>query len=264
MEQQSPKWDEEQINDRPEDLPTEVPKETYRTKALKKRSLILFPLTYFGFVLAIGFVFGLIFTVSSIVINKDVMDTTTSMQNLAYVFLLLETLGFAIALLLFKSVRTFIFERFSFTPFKQKSTYVWLLLSIAIIYGSQFIVMGLLKIDAPVAEQQLFGITPDNFTIGKYILLLVGVAILTPIKEELLFRGYVLRFFESKYNKAWVGVLISSTIFGLLHLQYPVTGVIMGLIFAGLYLKFRTLTVPIVAHMIWNTIVCMMALNFFL
>ena len=181
---------------------------------------------------------------------------------MTYILLYLDALGFVIAFFLFKSVRTFTLEKMSFEPLKKGSTYLFMLLGIGLIYGAQILVFTVFELETPTNQNQLFGVTPENFSVLKYIAVFVVAALITPIKEELLFRGFVLRFFEAKYAKAWLGLLISSAVFGLMHLDYPIAGVTMGLVFGALYLKTNSLVVPIVAHFIWNTYVCLIGLTF--
>lgn len=237
--------------------------QSYRTKALKKRSLFLFPLSYLGFVIALGAIFGIVYTISTIVSSGG--DTGSSIESdftsMTYILLYLDAIGFIVAFILFKSVRTFTLEKMSLKPLKNVMTYVWIFLGIGLILGAQILVFEVLQLETPNNQDQLFGITADNFTLVKYIFLFVIVALITPIKEELLFRGFLLRFFQAKYAKAWLGIFISSTVFGILHPGYPLVGAVMGLVFGGLYLKTNSIVVPIVTHIIWNTYVSLVGLS---
>ena len=76
--------------------------------------------------------------------------------------------------------------------------------------------------------------------------------------EELLSRGYHLQTLASGLNLFW-GVLISSTVFGILHLSNPnaTWGSAVGILFAGLFLAYGYLTtkqlwLPIGLHIGWN------------
>lgn len=83
---------------------------------------------------------------------------------------------------------------------------------------------------------------------------MLSVAIITPIKEEILYRGILYRFFEKKYSFL-VGIIISSFIFGILHGGFPVTAMIMGIVFAMLYKKTQSIIPSIILHIIWNLLV---------
>lgn len=96
---------------------------------------------------------------------------------------------------------------------------------------------------------------------GNTMLLLWSIyslAIVTGIIEELFFRGYLLRhYWEEGYERQ--GLLLTSIIFGLIHfaieasLVYPGMMVILGYALGYLYLKYRSIWVPIIAHTVYNT-----------
>jgi membrane protease YdiL (CAAX protease family) len=76
--------------------------------------------------------------------------------------------------------------------------------------------------------------------------------------EELLSRGYHLQTIASGLNLFW-GVVISSAVFGLLHLGNPNATWVSaaGIFFAGLYLAYgytrtKQLWLPIGLHIGWN------------
>jgi uncharacterized protein len=82
--------------------------------------------------------------------------------------------------------------------------------------------------------------------------------ILVGFYEELLSRGYMLQNLEDGVGTAWA-VLISSAIFGLLHLGNPGAGwaSTLGILGAGYflaygYLRTRSLWLPIGLHIGWN------------
>lgn len=90
----------------------------------------------------------------------------------------------------------------------------------------------------------------------------VGIALLTFIligwSEELLSRGYQLQNFAAGLNLTW-GVILSSAIFGMLHLaNFNATWEgVLGIFFAGLffsygYLRTKQLWLPIGLHLGWN------------
>ena len=81
----------------------------------------------------------------------------------------------------------------------------------------------------------------------------INIIVVAPITEEFIFRGVLLHRFATKWNIA-IAIWISSIIFGLLHPLDPVGASLFGVVMALLYLKTKTLTVPIVAHAMNNTI----------
>jgi len=87
---------------------------------------------------------------------------------------------------------------------------------------------------------------------------LIAISIITPVKEEIIYRGILFEFFTGRYNVI-VGIIISSTIFGLLHSGYPITSGIMGVIFALLFYKTKSVLPAIFLHSMWNLFVLIMS-----
>jgi uncharacterized protein len=89
-------------------------------------------------------------------------------------------------------------------------------------------------------------------------LLFIIIFILVAWNEELLCRGYQLQTIASGLNLFW-GVILSSAIFGLLHLSNPganwasTLGIfVAGLFFAYAYIRTRQLWLPMGMHLGWN------------
>ncbi|MED0968758.1 type II CAAX endopeptidase family protein [Bacillus paramycoides] len=79
----------------------------------------------------------------------------------------------------------------------------------------------------------------------------IVVAFIAPIAEEILFRGYLLRKLHLKFSMK-TSVIISSIIFGILHLQATFSAILFGIVMCLLYIKSRSLILPIIVHMISN------------
>jgi membrane protease YdiL (CAAX protease family) len=98
---------------------------------------------------------------------------------------------------------------------------------------------------------------PINVVIGGVLTFFV-IFIFVGWNEELLSRGYHLQTIASGLNLFW-GVIISSAVFGLLHIANPnATWIsVMGIFFAGIYLAYgyirtKQLWLPIGLHIGWN------------
>ncbi len=107
--------------------------------------------------------------------------------------------------------------------------------------------------DVKLQEQlrQLFAAMPK--TAFNTALLFVAGAILAPIVEEILFRGFLQKSLSHKMP-VWAAIAISALIFGAIHLDFyalPVLAV-MGGIFGVLYHLTGSLRVTILAHVINN------------
>ena len=86
-----------------------------------------------------------------------------------------------------------------------------------------------------------------------------GILFVAALAEEAMFRGYGLQTL-SRAKLAWLGVLLTSVPFGLVHLNNPnvVRGVtfantaIAGIWLAAAYLRTRSLWLPMGVHWAWN------------
>jgi membrane protease YdiL (CAAX protease family) len=95
----------------------------------------------------------------------------------------------------------------------------------------------------------------EQLIYSDYLLLvleLLFISTIVPIVEELIFRGIIL----DKWSEKWgitLSIVLSSILFAVVHFQWLLfSQFIFGMIAAVLYLKTRTLLVPIVAHAINN------------
>ncbi|HWT40765.1 MAG TPA: type II CAAX endopeptidase family protein [Dongiaceae bacterium] len=55
----------------------------------------------------------------------------------------------------------------------------------------------------------------------NYVLAFIGLVVVAPMAEELLFRGYLFGKLQ-KHTKIWVSVLVTSALFGFVHFQWNV------------------------------------------
>ncbi|SDK46604.1 CPBP family intramembrane glutamic endopeptidase [Sediminibacillus albus] len=109
----------------------------------------------------------------------------------------------------------------------------------------------------------LFTIGTDNskteslqtrLTTINIIIAFVSAAIISPIYEEIFYRGFLYRWFRSKYG-LFPGILISSFIFMLVHIptfnSLPYT-FISGIIFAWTYEKTQSIYPAMIIHGTFN------------
>ena len=86
-------------------------------------------------------------------------------------------------------------------------------------------------------------------------LLLLSVAIVTPIVEELMFRGYIFDAINRKHSD-WTAIIWSSILFGLLHFLggsfYIGAALIGGIIYGWIRVRTGSLLPSIACHMMWN------------
>ncbi len=126
---------------------------------------------------------------------------------------------------------------------------------------SLYILIGIL-VGMVLGVIEYFIITPTaaapSFEIINLLRDLVYMVIFVGLAEELLFRGLIQRDMTNLFGWKW-GLLGASLMFAVMHLTWrsiPELGFtfIAGLILGYLYYRTRSLTAPIVAHGIANTV----------
>jgi membrane protease YdiL (CAAX protease family) len=91
----------------------------------------------------------------------------------------------------------------------------------------------------------------------------IGGALVAPFVQEILFRGFIFGGLRGHYG-FWKAAIISAVVFGAVHLQLtsflPIT--LLGLIFAFLYERSRSIWPSILMHFLTNA--CSLTLAFYL
>lgn len=122
-------------------------------------------------------------------------------------------------------------------------------LSACYVVNNLMLASGLLQADTAYAEayEQVFQ--------GKFALEILGVGILIPIVEELIFRKLMYGRMKEFLPVVWAGVL-SSICFGLTHgtMVQSIYSFLLALMMVYFYEKFQDIKAPILVHMISNLI----------
>ncbi|MEN9261135.1 MAG: CPBP family intramembrane metalloprotease [Thermostichus sp. HHBFW_bins_43] len=79
-----------------------------------------------------------------------------------------------------------------------------------------------------------------------------SIVVVAPVTEEWLFRGILLHRWSLKWGIS-KGLLASSVLFGLMH-PNPIGLTVFGLVMGLFYLQTRSLTLPILAHVLNNVL----------
>ena len=105
--------------------------------------------------------------------------------------------------------------------------------------------------------------------ISYFIMRILYGSLIAPIVEELVFRGLLMTVL-SKFKKYYVDVVVSSTLFSLIHvLQYGwvLTDFIVyagvGFLFCMLFRYTRSVYWPTALHILWNTFLIVVSLLVF-
>jgi CAAX prenyl protease-like protein len=90
----------------------------------------------------------------------------------------------------------------------------------------------------------------------------LGALITVPLAEELAFRGFLLRRFDSAdfqsvrwRSVSWFAILLSSVVFGALHGERWLAGTIAGVIYATALLRRRSIGDAVAAHATTNALI---------
>jgi membrane protease YdiL (CAAX protease family) len=111
----------------------------------------------------------------------------------------------------------------------------------------------LYAVDLPTEPQDLIGIIRDADNLGYLIALGVLAVAIAPINEELLFRGGLFRFFNTRMPTS-IAMILSSILFAILHLNWfsflPL--VVLGCFLCTATLKTGSLKSAMIMHALFN------------
>ncbi|HDR7793367.1 TPA: CPBP family intramembrane metalloprotease [Bacillus luti] len=181
--------------------------------------------------------------------NKKQIALYDSITTTASITLQLAMLLFFI--FKFEPAKKLLLQSFNFKVLKEWRTYVYLLLFFAINIMLNYILLNYVFQDA--TKQQSSALNLDVFKQYR-ILLLIGFAILTPIFEELIFRGFILHFFSERFP-FWIAAVVTSFFFGIAHtysLGVMVITFFLGLLMAILCKKTKSIIPAILFHIMNN------------
>ena len=118
-----------------------------------------------------------------------------------------------------------------------------------VLYGVSLVAPELLE---GALEADLFGAASESNSPGLYVFtLVVTLVVAAPVVEELLFRGILLHRWSVKWSLGW-GIVASSVVFGVGHDLSLVGLSTFGVVASLLYIRTRTLLVPMAFHMLNN------------
>ncbi|WP_059173518.1 CPBP family intramembrane glutamic endopeptidase [Bacillus sp. FJAT-27445] len=132
------------------------------------------------------------------------------------------------------------------------------------IIGWTFVLI-VISIAMVVVMEILLGVGPENsktdslqsrMTLLNFLIGFVSAAIISPLYEEIFYRGFLYRFLRSKFGIP-ISILGSSFIFMIVHIPtfntLPIN-LVSGLIFAWTYEKSGSIVPAIIIHGIFNGI----------
>ena len=145
---------------------------------------------------------------------------------------------------------------FGFNNFHRSQNWIYFISAVIIIIG-----INLIMPPPEVEAVKFFNRIAQGQSIVQLIII---VGILIPIIEEIIFRRLLYDLFNFSIPKAspWLGIILSSLIFALLHYQYQEVAMI-GTLAVSMILSFgryytNGIVIPILIHIVVNSIGCFM------
>ncbi|WP_062236359.1 CPBP family intramembrane glutamic endopeptidase [Fictibacillus sp. FJAT-27399] len=208
---------------------------------------------YLGFIILFSLLTGMFYALAAVIFGFSMAGFEKSP-----VFLLIDALTFTAVMLVFKRTRQFMFQKLTLGALKKKKTYFLMAWALIICQVSQYLIFEVLHLEDPGSngDDRLF--TSEIGIAGIFIVIFCA-CIAAPVTEELVFRGFLFRFFHERYHFI-AGLVVSSAVFGSLHIGYPLAAGIMGIVFAMLFYFTKSLVPGMLVHALWNTYVSIVEL----
>jgi len=105
----------------------------------------------------------------------------------------------------------------------------------------------------PDSTQRVVELLIADASLGTFLMMILAAAVIAPLVEEIIFRGYLYR--NLRETLGWLpAAALSGVIFGLVHLDPPfiVPLSALGFALALLYERTGSLMVPVLVHALWN------------
>lgn len=238
----------------------------------RKLSWVL-QLTLFGLVAAIASIIS-VFAVQylfpkitglSITAIQDITKESTDLQKSAFLWMqgIVSVFGFMVPPLVFAYLSTPRVK--SYLGIKAPKNPLHIILSITLMLGAMPILLeiaGLIKninlgSANDAAQNKIEQITEallDIKSAGQLVQVLLVMAVIPGIGEELFFRGVLLRFGHQRAGRMVLPIIISSLIFGAVHgTPYNLVSIaIAGALLCLVYYWSGSLVTGMIAHMVYN------------
>lgn len=206
---------------------------------------------------------GLIFVLSFYLFSRIAFPSDTNVSDRIEPTAI-QTLGLAAieALALLVGVYIFGLQRlhYRWRDIGVKQTNIWWMLaaitiSVIVIPLSGIITfLVMIALGVPLENPQLEFIIPEDISIISGIGMLIVGGIVVPIAEEVFFRGVLYKWLSERWG-VWIGVIISSMIFGFVHFDIAigVTAFVLGIILALAYEYSKSLWTSVLIHAVNNS-----------
>lgn len=219
---------------------------------------------YFPFIMLVIWLFGLF---AAILIAGLVIDNLEEYQNVVLYSLIQAVGSIVISVTIMFFVKFFFARGIKGFGLKARNIHKEFFYGFFTLFAVWPIVIAILTLTVqvlqlfygadyqPPVHEELQNIKEFSQT-SVYIVIFINGAIITPIFEEIMFRGLFQTAIRSYVIKPWLAVFISSIIFAIAHADgahWPAL-FILGLAMGYAYEKSNSLARPIFIHMLFNGI----------
>jgi len=214
---------------------------------------------------ALGIVLTFVLLASAILYSIPIINKFFNYKTLTADLFFYSRLALWMVLLLIFSYNFFIENRSFFVWEDQKYTLRFYLMAVVGLYSTVLIGGAFINAAIMILTQekisdkivQLQSLFKNNYFLIIFTSLTAGIV------EELLMRAYIQPRIEKIYNSPVLGVIISSLLFGILHLTYGTMGQVavpffIGLVFAAFYKQYSNIKILIICHCMYDFISLML------
>ncbi|MCP3738042.1 CPBP family intramembrane glutamic endopeptidase [Rossellomorea sp. BNER] len=141
-------------------------------------------------------------------------------------------------------------KSFDFSVLKKFQTYLLILIAFFTIFTANLIIF---KRSLSSTLNLLTSSYSQTMLLSDFelVTLVVGILIIGPVFEELLFRVPISIWINRRFYFLAV-LLISSILFGIMHSEYPVFGFVLGIVLGGVFKLTKSVVPVMLVHFLWN------------
>jgi membrane protease YdiL (CAAX protease family) len=144
------------------------------------------------------------------------------------------------------------FDYLGIRPVEKKVLAIWLLYAVGFFVAA--LVCDRIFSRPPIPEWMLTAYISADYP----WLFFISVAVLAPLSEELLYRGYIIRVWAESISGPVVGTVLLSLMWAAIHLQYGLYDMtwifFMGIILCVSRLRTNSIVPAFIIHAAWNTV----------
>jgi len=172
------------------------------------------------------------------------------LNNALLLQLIANAFAFLIFALMWRKIRMKI-PKYDNSKFTLLST----VLTIIVCVGMNLLMIALFSITDTARFFTSYEKVAMSLQSGSLTVRIIAICFAAPIVEELVFRGIIFNRL-SAWMPSWIAVIVSSVMFGIMHLNLfqGLYTFLIGVAFCVLYVRYRNLLIPIIGHIAFNSV----------